>query len=223
MALKGAALPTYQELLFDDGVPLENAMHGQLSWNYLVRPLQVYFQRIGFRAFVSSNSAVHYAVGVDPVGPDVYVVNGGEDHGEPGWVSWLGNGLLPTLIIEMLSPSTEHADRGSKKQIYQDIFRASDYFLFQSETGGVEAYHLRGGRYVRGRADRHGRFRCLSLDLSLGVVDGALRWFERNGVMLPEYRELTNVADQERERADRAEAEVRRLREELNRLREGSP
>jgi len=215
MALRDLRPATELELLCDDGVPLENAAHGVNAWSSLVLPLRDYFKRIGFRAFVSSNSAIFYPGEKNPLGPDVYVVNGGEDRGQGYWYVEAEGNLYPTLIIEMLSQSTEEHDRGYKMRIYQDVFRTPDYFLFESSTGGVECYQLKRGVYRRSHSDRRGHFRCLSLELSVGVVNWQLRWFDKRGKLLPEYQELRERADRaelcaavERERADRAELNV---------------
>jgi len=223
MALKNAAFSDERELLYEDGVPLENEIHGTISWDDLVLPLRTYLKRIGFRAFVCSNAPVAWKRGVDAIGPDVCVANGGENHAQEGWVPWLEGGLYPTLIIEMLSKSTESRDRDEKMQIYRDVFKTPDYFLFESSTGGVEAYRLKAGIYERVHKDRHGRFRCASLPLLLGVVDGRLRWFEKNGRMLPVYEELAAQAEAEHARADaecaRADAEYTRAERLTSRLR----
>lgn len=228
MALKNAALSDERELLYEDGVPLENETHGTMAWDDLVLPLRAYLKQVGLRAFVGSNSPVAWKRGADALGPDVYVVNGGEHRGQEGWVPWREGGLCPTLIIEILSKSTEKRDRGEKMQIYRDVFKTPDYFLFESATGGLEAYRLKAGAYERVHADRRGRFRCASLPLFLGVVDGRLRWFEKGGHMLPDYDEIADVAaaecaraEREHERAEREHerAEAERARAEAERAR----
>jgi len=214
-----------QDLIYEDGEPMENAHHGTLAWDDLVLPLRAWLRRTGFQAFVGSNSPVGYERGVPALGPDLYVVNGGVDHGQEGWASWREGGLTPTLAVEMLCPSTEARDRGEKMRIYRDVLKTTDYFLFQSETGGVEYYRLKDGIYARTHSNRRGQFRCASLPLLLGVLNGRLRWFERNGAVLPNSNEMDALvqegrarADEERARADEAEAQAGRLRARLRAL-----
>jgi Uma2 family endonuclease len=211
------ALPGDKDLLYDEGAPVENQVHSTLSWDDLVLPLRAYFKRTGFLAYVGSNSPVAYEPGKDALGPDVYVVNGGIERGQEGWVPWKEGGLAPSLIIEMLSPSTAARDRGEKMQIYRDVFKTPDYFLFESSTGGVEYYRLKHGIYVRTHADRRGRFRCASLPLSLGVVDSRLRWFERNGNLLPATTEVVEQAAYDHERAEREHERAEHERERAER------
>jgi len=200
MALKNSPLPPEPDLLYEASV--ENRVHCFIAWDDLVLPLEAYFKRTGFRAVVGSNNPVAYEPNVYALGPDLWVVNGGEDRGQEGWVPWKEGGLMPTLILEMLSPTTEHRDRGEKRRVYQDVFKTIDYFLFESTTGGIEYYRLKNGVYVRRHADRHGRFPCASLPLSLGLVHDRLRWFEKDGRMLPTLQEVTDLATEEHLRAD---------------------
>jgi Uma2 family endonuclease len=52
----------------------------------------------------------------------------------------------PTLIIEVLSPSTEAKDRGEKFAFYRSITTLQEYLLIESETVGVECYRRGEGR-----------------------------------------------------------------------------
>ena len=54
--------------------------------------------------------------------------------GQEKWVSWEEGDLLPTLIIELVSPSTEKGDRGRKLSIYRDFFHCPDYFLYMRSS-----------------------------------------------------------------------------------------
>ncbi|MBM3463165.1 MAG: Uma2 family endonuclease [Armatimonadetes bacterium] len=220
MALEHAAVE--RDLLYESK-PMENQVHGTLSWDDLVLPLRTWQRRTGWSAFIGCNSPVAYERGVDALGPDVYVVNGGVDRGQEGWVPWREGGLTPTLVIEMLSPSTEAEDRGRKMRIYRDVLKVVDYFLFQSETGGVEYYRLRNGVYVRTHSNRRGQFRCASLPMLLGVVDRRLRWFGKDGHMLPSTSELEAETAREREcsareraRAQAAEAQASEALRQVN-------
>lgn len=52
------------------------------------------------------------------------------------------NFLNPTVIIEVLSPSTKNYDRGEKFRLYRDISSLKEYILVDSESISVEAYHI---------------------------------------------------------------------------------
>ncbi|KQN33348.1 hypothetical protein ASE92_16255 [Pedobacter sp. Leaf41] len=48
----------------------------------------------------------------------------------------------PTVIIEILSPSTRDYDRGHKFDLYKDIPTLKEYILIDSEAISVEAFYL---------------------------------------------------------------------------------
>lgn len=52
------------------------------------------------------------------------------------------NGLNPTVIIEVLSPSTAQYDRGDKFRLYRDIPSLKEYILIDSTSIGIEAFSI---------------------------------------------------------------------------------
>ena len=52
------------------------------------------------------------------------------------------NVLNPTVIIEVLSPSTKNYDRGEKFKLYRDIPTLKEYILVDSETIHIEVFRL---------------------------------------------------------------------------------
>ena len=52
------------------------------------------------------------------------------------------NFLNPSIIFEVLSPSTRNYDRGEKFKLYQDIPTLKEYVLVDSETINIEAWHI---------------------------------------------------------------------------------
>ncbi|QPH39484.1 Uma2 family endonuclease [Pedobacter endophyticus] len=50
--------------------------------------------------------------------------------------------LNPTVIIEILSPSTRDYDRGKKFKLYRDIPSLKEYILIDSESVAIEAFYL---------------------------------------------------------------------------------
>jgi Uma2 family endonuclease len=70
--------------------------------------------------------------------PDASVVCGPieGDPAEPGGATVTN----PTLIVEVLSPSTEHDDRGAKWQHYQQIASLAEYVLVSQSEPRIEHY-----------------------------------------------------------------------------------
>ena len=50
--------------------------------------------------------------------------------------------ILPTVIIEILSPSTKNYDKGKKFNLYKDIPSLKEYIMIDSESVFVEAYYI---------------------------------------------------------------------------------
>lgn len=50
--------------------------------------------------------------------------------------------IHPTVIIEILSPSTKNYDRGDKFKLYRDIPTLKAYILVDSQSVSVEAFHI---------------------------------------------------------------------------------
>jgi Uma2 family endonuclease len=169
--------------------------------------------------FAAGNQTVYYSPAQlkseDFRGPDLFVVLG--TNREPprrSWVVWDEGGKYPNVIVEVLSASTADVDRGVKKQIYQDVFRTPEYFLFDPETEELTGYRLDAGKYQLIAPDPAGRLPSKELDLSLGVHEGRLRFFLPNGDLVPAVKEEGERANAEAQRARTAEqrAETEALR-----------
>ncbi len=52
------------------------------------------------------------------------------------------NILNPSVIVEVLSPTTKSYDRGEKFRLYRDIPTLKEYILIDSESVFIEAFHL---------------------------------------------------------------------------------
>lgn len=50
--------------------------------------------------------------------------------------------VQPSVIIEILSESTKHYDRGTKFKLYRDIPTLKEYILIDSEAVNVEVFRL---------------------------------------------------------------------------------
>ncbi|QIL38153.1 Uma2 family endonuclease [Pedobacter sp. HDW13] len=50
--------------------------------------------------------------------------------------------ILPTVIIEILSPSTKNYDEGKRFNLYKDIPSLKECIMIDSESISVEAYYI---------------------------------------------------------------------------------
>jgi Uma2 family endonuclease len=229
--------PRGEDLPWDFGEPMESKRHGD-QMNLLIESLDYAWQeRTDY--FVAGNMAVYYSETQskknDFRGPDLFVVLDTEKKDRKSWVVWEEDGRTPDVVIELLSETTEKADRGKKMRIYARLLKVGFYYLFDPFTGGLEGYELDlATRTYHPLEAREGRLACRALGLSLGVVRHVyrglemdwLRWIDEEGKVLPHGGELAEAEAQRAEAAEeraeaaeeRAEAEARRASEAEKKL-----
>lgn len=182
--------------LYSDEPPLETDLHRE-QIDLLIRLLK-YWWRERNDFYVSGNLTVYYSAEQiktrDFKGPDVFVVLGTEKRDRRSWTVWEEQGKYPNLVIELLSNSTATVDRGSKKQLYQDIWRLPEYFWFHPETLEFEGFRLVKGQYEAIASNPDGRLKSEELDLELGIYDETLRWFTNEGKLIPLPEEIERQA-----------------------------
>jgi Uma2 family endonuclease len=236
--------PSSLELVCDDGEPMESARHRQ-QMVLLIDSLQYSFrERTDF--YVGGNMFLYFsetqARHNDFRGPDVFVALDTEPRERRAWVTWEENGKTPDVIIELLSDSTEHVDRGEKMRLYGRLLKVGEYFLFDPFSGVLEGYEIPAPNkaYVKKQPDSDGRFSCSQLGLLLGKARSTLwsveadwlRWMKPDGSVLPmpaeealrlasEVDVIISRANAEAERAnaeaERANAEAERANAEAER------
>ncbi|AVH71798.1 Uma2 family endonuclease [Nostoc sp. 'Lobaria pulmonaria (5183) cyanobiont'] len=188
--------------LYSDEPPCETDLH-RLQMTLLIQCLEWLWQnRKDF--YASSNLTIYYSPrqrkSENFRGPDFFVVLGTERKPRKSWVVWEEDGKYPNVIIEIISDSTGDTDKGLKKQIYQDIFRTPDYFWFDPETLEFSGFHLLDGEYQPLEQNPQGWLWSQQLGLYLGVVQEKLRFYTREGELIPTPEE---VAQHQKQRSDR--------------------
>ena len=163
--------------------------------------------------FAGGNMDVHY----DPSnkrclrGLDFFLVLDVEERERKSWVVWQEGMRFPDVIIEPLSDTTREVDKGEKKELYEQLFRTPEYYLYGPFSQEFIGYYLHGGYYQEVQQDADQRIFSAVAGLYLGVRDGWLRWLTADGIVVPTPLEW---AEQERQRAEqehqRAEQEQRR-------------
>ncbi|WP_437733967.1 Uma2 family endonuclease [Sorangium sp. So ce1335] len=110
---------------------------------------------------LSSDQRISAKQGERYVYADTVVVCGGVRM-EPGASDVLAN---PSVVVEVLSPSTEAYDRGGKWGAYQRIPSLTDYLLVSQVSVRVEHY--------RREADDSWRYRVIEAGGSITLANGA--------------------------------------------------
>lgn len=216
------------DLVFDDGEPLESNRH-RIAMNVLIRSLQqAWSDRNDF--FCGGNMFVYYssaqARNRDFRGPDFFaVLNVDGSQERLGWVVWEEGGLYPDVIVELRSSSTANSDKGAKKDIYEQVFRTPDYFIFDPfNPDSLAGWRLNSSRkYQSLVANDSGWLWCETLGFWLGTWQGTIdretavwvRFFDRDGnlVLLPEEA-AQQQAEAKSQRAERLAARLRELGED---------
>ncbi|HEX4960137.1 MAG TPA: Uma2 family endonuclease [Thermoanaerobaculia bacterium] len=232
-----ALAPLPFELVLDDGEPLETEWHA-LELPLLRQQIRQAMAEAGRTDFYAGgNIFVYYSIeqaravaeevtkGLEKRvfrGPDVFWVGGVDPKRErQAWIGWEEGGRLPDVIIELLSPSTAAKDRTEKRELYARVFGTAEYFLCDPETRRLEGLRLSGRTYWPIPPDESGRLWSEQLGVFLGhwqgVVEGRtddwVRLFRPDGSLVPTPDEQ---AEEQRHRAEAAEAEVARLRRLLD-------
>ena len=228
------------ELPSEDGEPLESHWH-RLQINLLGDALHQHWRgRTDF--FAGGNMFVYYSLqqarNREYRGPDFFVVLDVDGtHPRPSWIVWQEDGRYPDIIIELLSPTTAAEDLGPKKDVYERVFKTSEYFCVDPADHTLRGWQLEKSQYVALPFNEHGWLWSERLQLWLGFQDGSfqgtpdtwLRFFDSSGALVPTAEEVAAAehtraeterarAETERARADATEAENARLRAELERL-----
>lgn len=215
------APPPGHTLPYSDGEPMESERHGLQAEVLRASLRDVHFA--GRRdVYVAADMAVYFselqAKNQDFRAPDFFLVLDTEYRERNSWVAWEEGGQLPDLVIEILSSSTEKADRGEKMRIYAKVWRLPEYFLVDVVTHAVEGYRFDVSRhdFVPIAPNARGDVRSELLGLSLGWRDESwtmapppwLRWVRDDGTTVPMPTEL---AASEKARADALAARVAEL------------
>jgi Uma2 family endonuclease len=137
-------------------------------------------------------------------------------------------GDTPAIVIEFLS-DTEGGEYSIKATyppgkwfFYEQILQIPNYAIFEPDIGELEVYHLNdSGRYQLRSPDANNRYWIAEVGLFLGIWQGTrenrtgywLRWWDEGGELLWWGLELITRerqrAEQERQRAERLEAQLR--------------
>jgi Uma2 family endonuclease len=221
------ALPTEDDLPYDDGEPMETARHRE-QMEVLIHSLQAHWaERHDY--YVGGNMFLHY----DPQsrrkfrGPDFFLVLNVSNRERKSWVVWQEGMRFPDVIIELLSESTHETDKGEKKTLYEQVFHTGEYYLYDPISQEFFGYHLQGPHphYEEVNPDAAGKIYSPTVGLYLVVRNDWLRWMTPEGILLPTPMELAvqerQRAEQERQRAEqeRQRAEQERQRAEQERQR----
>lgn len=224
--------PTQAELPYDDGEPMESARH-QAQMDLLIDALIPWLEQRE-EGFAGGNMFVYYSLAQvrnkDLKGPDFFVVLGVPKGERKSWVVWEEE-KAPDVVIELLSDSTAAVDKNEKKLIYQNQMRVPEYFWYDPfNPEDWAGFAIEQRVYQPLIVNEKNQLVSQSLGLALqrwqgyykGIDAVWLRWATLAGELLPTPEEQERQrAETERQRADRAEAQL--LQTAPNLLASGMP
>jgi Uma2 family endonuclease len=152
MATRSRALnPPLTDYPTGDGKPLaETPVHRDLLLD-LVHQLIRWYEGDP-TAYASGNMMMYYVEGDKRrhVSPDVFVTLGLADGGRvrDAYFVWV-EGKGPDFVIELTSKSTRREDQKTKLELYRDVLKVREYFLFDP-YGSYLKPQLKGFRLVEG-------------------------------------------------------------------------
>ncbi len=92
----------------------------------------------------------------------------------------------PTVVVEVLSYSTETTDRGKKLLYYQAHPTIQDYIMIDSQRIHVEVYHRAKSHWTHSTYKLEDRVPVESLNIQFSVIDA----YERTGLLRKAQQDL---------------------------------
>jgi Uma2 family endonuclease len=209
------------DLPYDDGDKMETSWHADAQYVLKASVIAVHGgNRDDY--YVANNMFVYYSL--DQVrnkeyrGPDVFVVKHVDGNRyRDSWIAWAEGGRLPDVIFELLSTTTEQADLGKKKQLYEQVFRTAEYFCIGYAVDRLLGWRLMGGVYVPIAPDAHGRLWSETLGVAIGPWRGPIftqdhtwpRFYTAEGDLILLHDEAAQAqADAAQAQAEAAQAQA---------------
>lgn len=197
---------------------------------YLRQALRHFFRQVD-KIYVAANNLFYYEEGNARVfvSPDVYVVKGVAKHDRRVYKLWEEK-AAPCVVFEITSCSTRRDDLGDKRTLYE-MLGVEEYFLFDPEGDylkpRLQRFRLLEDFYTPIAHEQDGSVTSNELGLVLQPAGSLLRLIDpATGQALPTLDEAVDEIGEalartaiEAQRANRAEAELARLRAELEELR----
>ncbi len=222
------------DLIFDDGEPLESNRH-RVAMNALIDSYQ-HHRSPATDFYAAGNMFVYYSstqkMNKDFRGPDFFVVLNVDGLKErQGWVVWEEGGRYPDVIVELMSRSTKKVDTGVKKDLYDQIFKTTDYFVYDPlDPSKLQGWHLSNGSYQELETNDRGWLWSEKLGLWLGSWHGTIgcettywpRFYQPNGdlvLLAAEAESQRAEAESQRAETECQRAETERQRAETERQR----
>ncbi len=147
--------------------------------------------------------------------PDVMVVLGRPKGDRGSYRQWEEENIAPQVVFEILSPENRRAEM-SRKLLFYDRFGVDEYYIYDPDKNELSGWVRREGflDVIESMADWISPQLQIKFDLSAEE----LQIFRPDGQRFLSYVEIAQRAEEERQRAEAAEAKINRLAEKLREM-----
>lgn len=155
--------------------------------------------------------------------PDVMVVFGRPKGESPeatlsdrgSYKQWEEDNIAPQVVFEILSPSNSRIEM-SKKLLFFDRHKVEEYYLYDPDTNLLEVWiRTTEGLEPIAQPDN---WTSPRLGIRLDTNSGRLQLYKSDGTKFHTYIEVNQLLEQERDRANQAEALLQKYRDRYGEL-----
>ncbi|MDB9518149.1 Uma2 family endonuclease [Roseofilum reptotaenium CS-1145] len=146
--------------------------------------------------------------------PDIMVVFGVENKDRGSYKQWEEGNIVPQVAMEIVSPSNSKGEMEDKFRFY-DYYGVEEYYVYNPQRNQLQGWLRRGG-FLTEIPQMEGWTSPL-LGVSFSTLSPELQVFAPSGEVFGTYEEMVVERDRQRERADGAELERDRQRQETER------
>jgi Uma2 family endonuclease len=209
-----------QEIIYpdSDGQPMANnteqfrwilVIQQNLDWLYANDP-NIFVAGDLFWYPVENRNTIFYA-------PDVMVVFGRPKGKRGSYKQWEESGVAPQVVFEILSPSNSQ-DEMDKKLLFYDRYGVEEYYIYNPEKNQLRIW-LRGEVGLDVIASI-ANWVSPRLGIRFDLSGDELKIYRPDGTRFFSYVEISQLLEQERERAEQAEAALEEERRKIQLLTE---
>ncbi len=147
--------------------------------------------------------------------PDVMVVLGRPKGDRGSYKQWEEDDIAPQVVFEILSPGNRRAEM-SRKLLFYDRFGVEEYYLYDPDRNELSGWLRREGflDVIESMADWVSPLLQIKFDLTADE----LQIMRPDGQRFLSYVEIAQRAEQDRQRAEKAEARAALLAEKLREM-----
>ncbi len=148
--------------------------------------------------------------------PDTMVVFGRPKGDRGSYKQWLEGNLAPQVVFEILSPSNSRVEM-SKKLLFYSLYDVEEYYLYDPDTNDLEIW-IRGDRSLDSISEVH-NWVSPRLGIRFDISD-ELQIYRPDGTKFYSYIEISQMLEQERDRADLAAQQLAEMAAQLQQYRD---